>query len=71
MRKAALNGVNSISHIGVFLSIFAAKGCIAIGLQEAMRGGMSEIVAGWYHVYFSGDCSGVNGKKGQYEVEWR
>ena len=31
--------------------------------------GTFEIVASGYRVYFSGDCSGVKGRKGQHGVE--
>ena len=68
VRTAAFKGVNGIGHIDVLLKICAAKGCDVIGLQETKRDGISEIVAVGYHVYFSGDCSGVKGRKGQHRV---
>ena len=69
MRRAAFKGVNGIGHIDVLLRICAAKGCDVVGLQETKRDGISEIVAaGYYRVYFSGDCSGVKGRKGQHGV---
>ena len=64
VRTAAFKGVNGIGHIDVLLRICAAKGCDVIGLQETKRDGFSEIVAAGYRVYFSGDCSGVRGRKG-------
>ena len=39
-----------------------------IGLQETIRDGTSEIVASGYRAFFSGDCSGVKGWKGQHGV---
>ena len=68
VRTAAFKGVNGIGHIEVLLRICAAKGCDVIGLQETKRDGISEILAAGYRVYFSGDCSGVKGKKGQHGV---
>ena len=65
---AAFNGVNGIGHIDVLLRICAAKGCDVIGLQETNRDGISEIVAAGYRVFFSGDCSGVKGRKGQHGI---
>ena len=50
------------------MRICAAKGCDVIGLQETKRDGISEIVAAGYGVYFSGDCRGVKGSKGQHGV---
>ena len=44
------------------------KGCEVITLQETKRDGTSEIFAAVYRVYFSGDCSGVKGRKGQHGV---
>ena len=64
VRTAAFKGVNGIGHIDVLLRICAAKSCDVIGLQETKRDGISEIVAAGYHVYFSGDCTVVRGKKG-------
>ena len=66
MRTAAFKGVNGIGHIDVLLRICAAKGYDVIGLKETKRDGISEIVAAGYRVYFSGDCSGVKGRKGQH-----
>ena len=68
VRTAAVNGVNGIGHIDTLLRPFAAKGCDVIGLQEAKRDGNSEIVASGYRVFFSDDCSGVKGRKGQHGV---
>ena len=68
MRTAAFKGVNGIGHIDVLLRTCAAKGCDAIGLQETKRDRISEIVAAGYRVYFSDDCSGVKGRKGQHGV---
>ena len=65
VRTQAFKGVNGIGHIDVLLRICAAKGCDVIGLQETKRDEISEIVAGGHCVYFSGDCTGVRGKKGQ------
>ena len=61
VRTAAFKCVNDISHIDVLLTICAAKD--VIGVQETKRDGISEIVAAGYRVYFSGDCSGVKGRK--------
>ena len=68
VRTVALKGVNGIGHIDVLLRICATKGCDVVGLQEAKRDGILEIVAAGYRVYFSGDCTGVRGKKGQHGV---
>ena len=68
VRTAAFKGVNGIGRIDVLLRICVAKGCNVIGLQETKRDGISEIVAAGYRVYFSGDCSGVKGRKGQHGV---
>ena len=68
VRTAALKGVNGIGHIECLLRICAGKGCDVIGLKETKRGGTSEIVAAGHRVYFSGDCSGVKGRKGQHGV---
>ena len=68
VRTSAFKGVNGIGHIDVLLRICAPKGCDVIGLQEIKRDGISEIVAAGYRVYFSGDCTGVRGKKGQHGV---
>ena len=65
---AAINGVNGIGYIETLLRPCAAKGCDVIGLQEIKRDGTSEIVASGYRVVFSGDCSGVKGRKGQHGV---
>ena len=64
VRTTVLKGVNGIGHIDVLLRICAAKGCNVVGLQETKRDGISEIVAAGYRVYFSGDYSGVKGRKG-------
>ena len=68
VRTAAVNGVNGIGHINTLLRTCAAKGCDVIGLQETKRDGTSEISASVYHIFFSGDCSGVKGRKGQHGV---
>ena len=68
VRTAAFKGVNGLGHIDVLLRICASKGCDVIDLQKAKRDGISEIVAAGYGVYFSGDCTGVRGKKGQHGV---
>ena len=68
VRTAAVKGVNGIGHIDSLLRPCAAKGCDVIGLQETKRDGVSEISAAGYRVYFSGDCSGVKGRKGQHGV---
>ena len=68
VRTAAVNGVNGIDHIDTLLTPCAAKGCGVIGLQETKRDGTSEIVAYGYRVVFSGDYSGVKGRKWQHEV---
>ena len=65
VRTAAVKGVNSIGHIDSLLRPCAAKGCDVIGLQKTKRDRTSEIVAAEYRGYFSGDCSGVKGRKGQ------
>ena len=65
---AAVNGVNDIGHIDTLVRPCAAKGCDVVGLQETKRDGTSENIAFGYRVFFSGDCSGVKGKKGQYMV---
>ena len=67
-RTAAVNGVNGIGHIDTVLKPCAAEGCDVIGLQETKRDGTSTIVASGCRVYFSGDCSGAKGRKGQYGV---
>ena len=68
VRTAAVNGANGIGHIDTLLRPCAAKGCDVIGLQEAKKDGTSEIVASGYRVFFSGDCSGVKGRKEQHGV---
>ena len=68
VRTVAVNGVNGIGHIDTLLRPCSAKGCDVIGLQETKRDGTSEIVASVYRVSFSGDCSGVKGRKGQHGV---
>ena len=64
VRTAAVNGVSGISHIDTLLGPY----CDVIGLQETKRDGTSEVVAPEYSVYFSDDCSGVKGRKGQHGV---
>ena len=68
VRTAAANGVNGIGHIDNLLRPCAAKDCDVIGLQETKGDRTSEIVASGYCVFFSGDCSGVKGRKGQHGV---
>ena len=68
VRTAAANGVNGIGHINTLLRPCAAKDCYVVGLQETKRDGTSEIGASGYRVFFSGDCSGVKGRKRQYGV---
>ena len=68
VRTAAVNGVNGIGHIETPLRICAAKGCDVIGLQETKRDGTSKISSSGYRIVFSGDCSGVKGRKGQHGV---
>ena len=68
VRTAAFKGVNDIGHIDLLLGICAANGFDVIGQQETKRDGISDIVATGYRVYFSGDCSGVKGRKGQHGV---
>ena len=68
VRTAAVNGVNGIGHIDTLLRTRAAKGCDVVGLQETKRDGTSKTVASRYRVLFSGDCSGVKGRKGQHGV---
>ena len=69
VRTAAGHGVNDIGHINILLlRTCAARGCGVIGLQETKLGGISEIVSSGYRVYFSGDRSGVKGRKGQHGV---
>ena len=65
---AAVNGVNGIGHTNTLLRLCAAKGSDVIGLQETKRDRTSEIVASEYRVFFSGNCSGVKGEKGQHGV---
>ena len=65
---AAVNGVNGIGHIGTLVRPCAAKGCDVVGLQETKRDGTSENAAFGYRVFFSGDCSGVKGRKRQHAV---
>ena len=65
---AAVNGVNGIGHIDTLLRTCAAKGCDVIGLQETKRDGTPELSASGYRICFSGDCSGVKGRKGQQGV---
>ena len=68
VRTAAVNGVNGIGHIDTLLSTCAAKGYDVIGLQETKRDGSPEFPASEYRVFFTGDCSGVRGRKGQHGV---
>ena len=64
VRTGAVNGVDGIGHIDTLLRPCASKGCDVIGLQETT----SEIVASGYRVFFSGDYSWVNDRKGQHGV---
>ena len=68
VRTAVVNGVNGIGHNYTLLRTCAAKGCDVIGLQEKKRDGTSNILASGYRVFFSGACSGVQGRKGQHGV---
>ena len=68
VRTAAVNGVNGIGHIDTLLRTCAAKGYDVIGLQETKRDGTSKKIASGYSTVFSGDCSGVKGRKGQHGV---
>ena len=68
VRTAAVNGVNGIGHIDTLLRTCAAKGFDVIGLQETQRDGTSEISASGCRIVFSGDCSGVKGRKRQHGV---
>ena len=70
VRMAAFNGVKCIDHIDrQSLSPCDASGYdAAIGLQETKRDKTSDIVPSRCRVYFSGDCSGVKGRKGRHEV---
>ena len=63
-----VNGVKSIGHTDTLVRSCAAKGYNVIGLQKTERYGTSKIVASGYRVVFSGDCSEVKGRKGQYGV---
>ena len=63
-RSTALTVLSGSSTPGL-LRLCAAKGCDVIGLQETKRDGTFTIVASGYRVFFSGDCSGVKGRKGQ------
>ena len=66
---AAVNGIiNGIGDIDTILRSRAAKGCDVIGLQKNKRDGTSKIVASGYHIYFSGDCREVKGRKGQHGI---
>ena len=66
VRTAAVNGVNGIGHINTLLRTCAAKGCDVIRLQETKRDGTSGISSSGYRIFFSGDYSGVKGRKGQH-----
>ena len=68
VRTAAVNDVNGIGHIDTLLRTCAAKDCDDIGLQETKRDRTSEISASGHRFFFSGDCSGVKGRKGQHGV---
>ena len=68
VRAAAINGVDGIGHIDTLLRAYATKGCDDIGLQGTIRARTSKIVASGYRVFFSGDRSGVKGRKGQHGV---
>lgn len=68
---AASKGVSGIGHIDILLRKYAAKGCDVIGLQATKKDGILEIMAAGYRVYFSSDCSGVNGRKGNMELDSR
>ena len=63
-RSTALTVLSGSSTPGL-LRLCAAKGCDVIGLQETKIDGTFTIVASGYRVFFSGDCSGVKGRKGQ------
>ena len=68
VRTAAVNGANGIGHIDTLLRPCAAKGCGVIGLQATKRDETFGIVTSGYHVFFSGDCSGILGRKGHHGV---
>ena len=69
VRTVAVNGVNGIGHIDTLLRTCAAKDCDVIGMQETKRDGTSKFSASGYRIIcFSGDCSGVKGRKGQHGV---
>ena len=68
VRTETVNGVNGIGHINILLRHCVARGRDVIGLQETKRDETSEIVASGYRVFFSGDCSGIRGRKGQHGV---
>ena len=65
---AAVNGVNGIGHVEILLRPYAARCCGFIGLQKTKWDGTSEIVSSEYRVHFSGDYSGIKGRKGQHVV---
>ena len=68
VRTPTVNDVNVIDHTDTLLRPFTAKGCDVVGLQETKRDGTPEIGASGYCVYFSGDCTGAKGRKGQHEI---
>ena len=68
VRTSVVNGFNGIDHIDTLLRLCAAKSCDAIGLQETKRDETSITVISGYHVYFSGDCSEIKGRKRQHRV---
>ena len=68
VHTAAVKGVKGNDHVDFILQIYAAKGCGFIGIQEAKRNGTSEVMAAENRVYFSGDRSGIKGRKRQHGV---
>ena len=65
VRRPAVNGVNGTGRINTMLRPCTAQCCDVIGQQETKPNVTSEIVASGQHNYFSGDCSGIKGRKGQ------